>query len=219
MMSKKNPKTQRIVFDLQFLFRLFTCHSEVQAGSSFCLLGRRQLADPYLPRLYSSTSFQWADYSRHILITDCDMHALTLPMPVFHSAFQPILVIRVKLSSWQLLYAFIIATQNLEDGFIFSPEHLSLLVHGSFYDVFAAPGGLKNSRKVLFANIYIYLTHKHFYCLNVILWVETRRKDRKSVHFLISFQFGFVITSGAACYCLIWLERPSACYSPRSWFV
>lgn len=59
------------------------------------------------------------------------------------------------------------------------------------------PAGPKIVAKC-YSQAFIYLTYKHFYCSNVILWANVRREDQKDTHFLISFQwmFGIAITSG-----------------------
>lgn len=82
--------------------------------------------------------------------------------------------------------AFIIATWN-RGRFYFPSEHYFYWFMCVFMMLFQLRAGSKIVTKC-YSQAFIYLTYKHFYCSNVILWAEVRREDEKDTNFLISFQ-------------------------------
>lgn len=81
---------------------------------------------------------------------------------------------------------FIIATWK-RGRFYFPSEHYFYWFMCLFMMLFQPRAGSKIVAKC-YSRAFIYLTYKHFYCSNVILWAEVRRGDKKDTHFLISFQ-------------------------------
>lgn len=81
---------------------------------------------------------------------------------------------------------FIIATWN-RGRFYFPSEHYFYWFMCLFMMLFQLRAGLEIDSKC-YSEAFIYLTYKHFYCSNVILWAGVRRGDKKDTHFLISFQ-------------------------------
>lgn len=71
--------------------------------------------------------------------------------------------------------------------FYFLSEHYFYWFMCLFMMLFQPQAGSKIVAKC-YSRAFIYLTYKHFYCSNVILWAEVRRVDKKDTHFLISFQ-------------------------------
>lgn len=76
---------------------------------------------------------------------------------------------------------FIIATWN-RGMFYFSSEHYFYWIMCLFMMLFQLRVGLKIVTKC-YSQAFIYLTYKHFYCPNVILWVEIRRKTKRDTFF------------------------------------
>lgn len=84
------------------------------------------------------------------------------------------------------LCLFIIATWN-RGRLYFPSEHYFYWFVSLFMMLFQLQAGSKIVAKC-YSQAFMYLTYKHFYCSNVILWAGVRRGDKKDAHFLISFQ-------------------------------
>lgn len=72
-------------------------------------------------------------------------------------------------------------------GFIFLPSIIFDWFMCLVMMLFQLPVGSKIDAKC-YCEAFLYLTYKHFYCSNIILWAELEGKTKKTCHFLTSFQ-------------------------------